>query len=67
MKIYYYVSTDMTKAEQARCKLLVEQLKSRKARGETDIIIRGDGIVTRSKSRRQQTVEQKPSPEGQSH
>ena len=27
---------------------------------ETNIIIRGDSIVTRSKSRRQQTVEQKP-------
>ena len=37
---------------------------------ETDIIICGDSIVTRSKSRRQQTVEQKPrssSPESQSH
>ena len=65
-----FVSTDMTKAEQARCKLLVEQLKSRKAKGETDIIICGDSIVTRSKSQRQQTVEQKPrssSPESQSH
>ena len=31
----------MTKAEQARHKLLVEQLKSRRARGETGIIIRG--------------------------
>ena len=65
-----FVSTDMTKAEQARRKLLVEQLKSRKAREETDIIIRGDSIVTRSKSRQQQTVEQKPrssSPESQSH
>ena len=45
-----FVSTDMTKAEQARRKLLVKQLKSRKARGETDIIIRGDSIITRSKS-----------------
>ena len=65
-----FVSTDMTKAEQARRKLLVEQLKFRKARGETDIIIRGDSIVTRSKSRRQQTIEQKPrssSLESQSH
>ena len=41
-----FVSTDMTKAEQARCKLLVEQLKSRRARQETDIIY-GDSIVTR--------------------
>ena len=35
------MSTDMTKAKQARHKLLVEQLKSRRARGETGIIIRG--------------------------
>ena len=47
----------MTKAEQARHKLLVEQLKSRRARGRTDII-RGDSIVTRSKSQRQQTEKQ---------
>ena len=39
----------MTKAEHTRRKLLVEQLKSRKARGETDIIIHGDSIVTRPK------------------
>ena len=49
------MSTDMTKAEQARHKLLVEQLKSRRARGETGIIIRGDSIVSRAKSQRQQT------------
>ena len=40
------LSADMTKAEQAGHKLLVEKLKSRRARGETDIIIRGDSIVT---------------------
>ena len=33
-----FMSTDMTKAEQARHKLLVEQLKSRRAREENDII-----------------------------
>ena len=48
----------MTKAEQARYKLLVEQLKSQRAWGETDIIIWGDSIVTRVKSQRQQTEEQ---------
>ena len=48
----------MTKAEQARHKLLVEQLKSRRARGETDIIIRGDNIIIRSRSQRQQTEKQ---------
>ena len=36
-----FVSADMIKAEQARHMLMVEQLKSRRARGETDIIIRG--------------------------
>ena len=40
-----FVSTDMTKAEQARHKLLV---KPWRAREETDIIIYGDSIVTRS-------------------
>ena len=44
----------MTKAEQARHKLLVEQLNSWRGRGETDIIIHGDTIVTRSKSQRSQ-------------
>ena len=54
------MSTDMTKAEQeARHKLLVEQLKFRRARGETDIIIHGNSIVTRSKSQGQQTEKQK--------
>ena len=48
----------MTKTEQARHKLLVEQLKSQRARGETDIIIQGDSIVIRSKSQRQQTEKQ---------
>ena len=53
-----FMSVDMTKAEQARHKLLVEQLKSLRARGKTDIIIWGDSIVTRSKSQRQQTEKQ---------
>ena len=35
-----FVPAEMTKAEQARHKLLFEQLKPRRARGETDIIIR---------------------------
>ena len=34
-------SADMTKPEQARHKLWVQQLKSRRARGETDTIIQG--------------------------
>ena len=44
-----FASIDMTKAEQARHKLLVKQLKSWRARGETNIIIHRDSIVTRSK------------------
>ena len=35
------MSADMTKAEQARHKLLTKQLRSQRAKGETDIIIRG--------------------------
>ena len=54
-----FVCADMTKAEQARHRLLVEQLKSQRARGKTDTIIQGDSIVTRSKSQRQQTEKQK--------
>ena len=42
------MSADLTKAEKARHKLLVEELNSQRARGETDIIIRGDSIVTRA-------------------
>ena len=51
--------TDMIKAKQARHKLMVEQLKTQRARGETDIVIHGDSIVTGSKSQRQQTGKQK--------
>ena len=54
-----FVCADRTKAEQARHRLLVEQLKSQRARGKTDTIIQGDSIVTRSKSQRQQTEKQK--------
>ena len=35
-----YISTGKTKAEQAKHKLLVEELKARRAKGETNIIIR---------------------------
>ena len=52
-----FMSADMTKAEQARHKLLTEQLRSQRAKGETDIIIWGS-IITRSKSERQQTEKQ---------
>ena len=53
-----FVSADMIKAEQARHMLMVEQLKSQRTRGETDIIIRGDSIVSRSKSQKQQIEKQ---------
>ena len=43
-----YISTDKTKVEQAKHKLLVEELKARRAKGETNIIIRGDSIVTKT-------------------
>ena len=41
-----FLSTDMTKAEQARHKLLVEQLKFRRARRENDIIQMIDSIFS---------------------
>ena len=46
-----YVSVDKTKAEQAKHKVLVEELKSRRAKGETNIVIRGNNIITKSASR----------------
>ena len=46
------MSTDTTKTKQARHKFLVEQLKSQRARGESDVIIHGDSIASRSKSQR---------------
>ena len=47
-----FVSTDTTKTKQAKHKFLVEQLKSQRARGESDVIIHGDSIASRSKSQR---------------
>ena len=47
----------MTKAEQARHKLLVEELKTRRTSGETNIVIRGNSIITyKPKSPGQTTV-----------
>ena len=48
-----YVSIDKTKAEQAKHKLLVEELKSRRANGETNIVIRGDSIIIKPTFRKQ--------------
>ena len=47
VEVLKFMSADMTKAEQARHKLWVQQLKSRRAKGETDVITDlGDSIVT---------------------
>ena len=40
-----YVSADMTKSERIMHRQLVEELKSRRARGETNIFIRGNSII----------------------
>lgn len=48
-----YISTDKTKAEQAKHKLLVEELKARRAKGEANIIIRGDSIIAKPNLPRQ--------------
>ena len=46
-----YVSVDMTKSERTKHKQLVDELKSRRARGETNIIIRGNSIITKSRTK----------------
>ena len=61
-----YISTDKTKAEQAKHKLLVEELKARRAKGETNIIIHGDSIITKTNSPKQShtptTTKEAPKP-----
>ena len=46
-----YVSVDMTKSERTKHKQLVDELKSRRARGETNIIIRGNSIITKPRTK----------------
>ena len=41
-----YVSVDMTKCERIKHKQLVDELKSRQAKGETNIFIRSNSIIT---------------------
>ena len=41
-----YVSVDMTKSERIKHKQLVDELKSRLAKGETSIFIRSNSIIT---------------------
>ena len=45
-----YVSADMTKSERIMHRQLVEELKSRRARGETNIFIRGNSIIAKSRT-----------------
>ena len=51
-----YVSNDMTKTERAKHKQLVEELKSRRAKGETNIVIRGNAIITKPNKRLSNTT-----------
>ena len=46
-----HVSVDMTKSERTKHKQLVDELKSRRARSETNIIIRGNSIITKSRTK----------------
>ena len=45
-----YVSADMTKSERIKHRQLVDELKSRRAGGETNIFIRGSSIITKPRS-----------------
>ena len=45
-----YVSADMTISERIKHRQLVEELKSRRARGETNIFIRGNNIIAKSRT-----------------
>ena len=44
-----YVSVDMTKSERLKHKHLVDELKSRRAKGETNIFIHSNSIISKSK------------------
>ena len=45
------VSVDMTKSERIKHKQLVDELKSRQAKGETNIFIHSNSIITKSKTK----------------
>ena len=53
-----YVNPDLTRSERETQKLVRDKLKVRKEKGETDLIIRGNRIV---KKRRTKNVGQSPS------
>ena len=46
-----YVSLDVTKSERIKHKQLVDELKSRQAKGETNIFIRSNSIITKSRTK----------------
>ena len=46
-----YVSVDMTKSERIKHKQLVDELKSRRAKGERNIFIRSNSIITQSRTK----------------
>ena len=46
-----YVSVDMTKSERIKHKQLVDELKSKRAKGEPNIFIRSNGIITKSRTK----------------
>ena len=46
-----YVSVDMTKSERIKHKQLVDELKSRQAKGETNIFIRSNSIITKFRTK----------------
>ena len=53
-----YVSVDLTKSERIKHKQLVDELKSRRAKGETNIFIRSNSIITYGVSPGQRLVHQ---------
>ena len=51
MEPYSYVSVDMTKSERIKHKQLVDELKSRQAKGEMKIFILSNYIITKSRTK----------------
>ena len=46
-----YVSVDMTKSERIKHKQLVDELKSRRAKGKTNIFICSNSIIAKSRTK----------------
>jgi hypothetical protein len=51
-KTFLYINHDLTPLEQEKDKILRDELKKRRADGETNLIIRNGNIVTRRLDRR---------------